>query len=96
MLRKGVQNNDQDLLQETITTLERVNNQGNSQLYYLKSLAYASIGDYNEALIKCTAAIEKADENLASHYYLKGMLLVELGEEVEAIQEFGICLGIDD
>jgi len=47
-------------------------------------------------LLSCVIAIEKADENIADHYYLKGLILAEMGELLDAIQEFSICLGIDN
>lgn len=67
-----------------------------SEIHYLLALAYCFTNDYLTAYKRSCSAIEKADENVADHYYLKGQIIAIMGDLLEALSEFTICLGIND
>lgn len=52
---------------------------------YLKSLAFLLTDNVEDAYKEIILAIEKADENMADHYYLKGLLLCLNGDILNAV-----------
>ncbi|CAK79215.1 unnamed protein product (macronuclear) [Paramecium tetraurelia] len=98
LIKEGLKQENSDYVNNSLQCLIRAQqyNQNNSQLMYLKSLAYMLMDNIEDAYKEILTTIEKADENLADHYYLKGLILALNGDILNAVQDFSVCLGIDE
>ncbi|CAD8125026.1 unnamed protein product [Paramecium sonneborni] len=98
LIKEGFKQENSDYINNSLQCLIRAQqyNQNNSQLMYLKSLTYMLMDNIEDAYKEIITAIEKADENLADHYYLKGLILALNGDIINAVQDFSVCLGIDE
>ncbi|CAD8207760.1 unnamed protein product [Paramecium octaurelia] len=98
LIKEGLKQKNSDYINNSLQCLTRAQqyNQNNSQLMYLKSLTYMLMDNVEDAYKEILKTIEKADENLADHYFLKGLILAQNGDVLNAVQDFSVCLGIDD
>ena len=84
-------------LEPTIDTLEHCLkvNDNCSNLYYIRSLIFYVLGKFSLAHQNIEKAIEKADENYAKYYHLRGAIYACTQSYYNAISDLSIALNLD-
>ena len=49
-------------------------NDTNAHVYYLKSILMFCLKEYEESLADLEKAIDKSEDNVAGHFYVRGLL----------------------
>ena len=70
-------------------------NENCSNLYYIKALILYTLGYLDLAFASIEKAIEKADENYAKYYFLKGCIYGAAGNYYNAVSDISIALSIN-
>ena len=98
---KGNQKSDkaklEDCLDDALKYLEKALelNENCSNLYYVKALIIYALGELEIAHSYIEKAIEKADENYAKYYFLKGAIFGASGNYSHAISDLSIAISLD-
>jgi len=98
---KGRQKTDKDKMQtcllNSLKDLEKALeiNENCSNLYYIRALVLYTLGHLDHAYASIEKAIEKADENYAKYYYLKGAIYGAAGNYYNAISDLSIAISLD-
>ncbi|CAD8142066.1 unnamed protein product [Paramecium pentaurelia] len=80
---------------ELLDKAQNLNDQ-NANLYYVRSIVKCFMGQINEALGDIESAIQKSEDNVAKYFYFRGMVYGILKEYQHSINDFSICLTLDE
>lgn len=62
----------------------------------LRSIVNGYCGSYDCALQDIDNAIEKCEDNIPIYFYVKGVLLCCYGDIEQAVNEFSVCINLDE
>ncbi|KAM3132648.1 hypothetical protein pb186bvf_015193 [Paramecium bursaria] len=86
---------EQPQIQKALNLLFTLKTTNIPQVYYLRSVCLFFLNIFEWALKECNLAIDKSDENVACHYYLRGLLYAKLGDINNGMQDFSLCINMD-
>jgi len=70
-------------------------NDNNANLHYIRALVLYELGKFNTALLAIEKAIEKADENYAKYYFLRGCISACSQSYQKALNDCSIAINLD-
>ena len=93
----GQTSSDEKRLKKAVSILEEgLKRRVDSEILFIKSLVLYLLGNYEESYNVIKEGIEKAEENIPSHYIMRGFSNLALKIYSEAVQDFTIALQLND
>lgn len=89
--------NDSKLLKKASRVMETaMKRRTDSEMLFIKAFIQYLQGEYEKSYACMKESIDKAEENVASHYIMRGFTNVALKVYSEAVQDFTIALQLDE
>ncbi|CAD8108767.1 unnamed protein product [Paramecium sonneborni] len=66
-----------------------------SNLLFYKGILHFALGNLDQSALDFEQAIEKSEDNQAQHYYVRGLLQCQRQLFKQAVNDFSICLSLD-
>ncbi|CAD8101860.1 unnamed protein product [Paramecium sonneborni] len=83
-------------LKDALDLLERAaKNCEQSNLLFYKGIIHFALGNIDQSALDLEQAIEKSEDNQAQHYYVRGLLQCQRQLFKQAVNDFSICLSLD-
>ncbi|CAK95205.1 unnamed protein product (macronuclear) [Paramecium tetraurelia] len=95
-LEKMSEENRIKYLKEALDLLERAAKIcEQSNLLFYKGILHFALGNLDQSAVDLEQAIEKSEDNQAQHYYVRGLLYCQRQLFKQAVNDFSICLSLD-